>query len=845
MFSNLDSIPDNPYILSPKHRIQQIHRPELMKCTEIISRQQHKKPVWSDIQLVTKALMKLDIFNSRLVRQNINPKIIVERIIPFLNYEVFYATTPIIHYGQEATKLYVICQGSAKEFIGKSNYEIQKDLREQQQKKSQVLPIPVINTETEEIDSSPESSRKSPGRRTMKHSFCKDRILKGSQTQTLENQKAFVESVLRKSSKFATALTNLKTVIALNSAKSSARPAVSEKTFRRGALKGINAGDYETEREPNDYNFDGFRENRELYYHETVLKVKPARNIMEGQYFGFKFIPENVEPKPSAMVAWQDCYCLTIEVETLLRIIEEEKAVSAYKAELFSGIFPDNTKQSIINFAYFWRERNLVHNDPIFEEGDLSDSIFTLVSGEITFSKTVPLPPKEPGQREEPNSGSKPNKPSNHPKTTVIKVAKVCDGSFFGEEDFFLDQPRTLTATVTSTRAKILQLERKFYVQMVGNHVDMFEKIMSLSETKHTFKVERLENLNTISSGVKENKASEYSHLKGDIQLALMRPADPVPKFDGSSPKLKVYRNSKKHLSLHTNYKNIMNQIIEEHPVLMDFVTETKPIRHSPSKERATTEGSESARLPHRITATEPNEPKSWLPSFQRAQKKSTIPPKSGGFIPRESYHYERESHDPLSALFNHSYTKTQGDTSMSQQSPLISKFNPNSTSTYMMKTSHSISERSPLLSTRYKNINQEIRKCVKKLSEYATKNSPRANSKGKLEPIFINTGKSEYSKTAAGSGNFTDRSHRTSVKKTPLYSTGNEYLATTATSIPSQVLHEEKKSFTPFQEKPFNIETLDHGSNDEGDIREFTDDFFNFVKRKNRPVLKKIDMKD
>jgi len=51
------------------------------------------------VQQVTKALMKLDIFNTRLVRQNINPKIIVERLIPFLNYEVFYATTPIIHYG--------------------------------------------------------------------------------------------------------------------------------------------------------------------------------------------------------------------------------------------------------------------------------------------------------------------------------------------------------------------------------------------------------------------------------------------------------------------------------------------------------------------------------------------------------------------------------------------------------------------------------------------------------------------------------------------------------------------------------------------------------------------------
>jgi len=77
------------------------------------------------------------------------------------------------------------------------------------------------------------------------------------------------------------------------------------------------------------------------------------------------------------------------------------------------------------------------------------------------------LPPKEPGQREEP--GSAKTKSSNHPKTTIIKVAKVCDGSFFGEEDFFLDQARTLTATVTSIRAKVLQLDKKVNNSLIFN----------------------------------------------------------------------------------------------------------------------------------------------------------------------------------------------------------------------------------------------------------------------------------------------------------------------------------------------------------------------------------------
>ena len=115
-----------------------------------------------------------------------------------------------------------------------------------------------------------------------------------------------------------------------------------------------------------------------------MLKVKPSRTYNEGQYFGFKLTEHPTETKPTAMAAWTDCYCLTVEGETLLRIIEEEKAISAYKVELFNEIFPDHTKQAIINFSYFWKERNYTHNEPIFEQGDPSDCIYTLVSGEIT-----------------------------------------------------------------------------------------------------------------------------------------------------------------------------------------------------------------------------------------------------------------------------------------------------------------------------------------------------------------------------------------------------------------------------------------------------------------------------
>lgn len=381
---------------------------------------------------------------------------------------------------------------------------------------------------------------------------------------------------------------------------------------------------------------------------------------------------------------------------------------------------------------------------------------------------------------------------------------------------------------------------------MLANHQDMFEKIMNLSETKYNYNIERLENLNSITTnGIKEDKAQEYLHLKDDMQISLQRPADPLPKIEGSSPKLKVYRHNKKQLSTHTNYKNIMNEIHEEHPLLVNFLSDKKKNKHSLSKDRSqTTEECESAtissaRLPYKLSNTEPNEPRSWLPSFRRADKKGLMVPKSGS-LTRETKpsHQERDPYDPF-IVFNSSYIRTQTDTSISQQSPLLAKFTP-----IQAKISQPVSERSPLLSTKYKNINVEIRKCMKKLNANAIKISPRPSSKGKLEPIFINTGK-----TPASVGNITERGKGDtlklidSLKKIPLYTSGNDYIATTATSL--------TQSFRPFQEKSIAIQTLDDDDDDEDEhanqveiVDDVSDDLFNFVTRKPRPKLKKLEIK-
>ena len=91
------------------------------------------------------------------------------------------------------------------------------------------------------------------------------------------------------------------------------------------------------------------------------------------------------------------------------------------------------------------------------------------------------MPAKERNRKTETTSHS-PHRKLN-PGGIDLKVSKVCNDSFFGEEDFFNNHSRSLTASVCSTRARVLRLDRKvnLFVSSFSKYYKRIIKIFSLS----------------------------------------------------------------------------------------------------------------------------------------------------------------------------------------------------------------------------------------------------------------------------------------------------------------------------------------------------------------------------
>jgi len=76
----------------------------------------------------------------------------------------------------------------------------------------------------------------------------------------------------------------------------------------------------------------------------------------------------------------------------LYSVLENEKRLSGHKVELFSRIFPQQSKATVINFASYWEEENYQANHVIYNQGDVADSIYALISGEVTVIFPLVLP---------------------------------------------------------------------------------------------------------------------------------------------------------------------------------------------------------------------------------------------------------------------------------------------------------------------------------------------------------------------------------------------------------------------------------------------------------------------
>ena len=335
---------------------------------------QRRKP--EHTQHLLYCLLKLNIFCRPLISSALNKKTLIERIIPYLKLESYSAGTPIIHHSkrnlhytltfidQSANKLYIICSGRVKEYIPKDKYQIQKEARNYK-------PVPANNTlqTIGTLDEIPELEHS----KTTAFEPSSPKRLFGLLTLPIKGD----EDKLKRDTPGT--LTNLNQ----RRARRALVPACSLKDIPKDSKLGRESEVPFDNAELDENTLLVFRNNPDQYFAGDIPKVKFSRFCSLGDHFGLTSF-QGGKHRPSTILAAEDSFCITLLQENLNKAIEEEEALYGNKAEFFSSIFTEMSKASLLGFAVLWEEENYEMKDNIFRQGDPSQDIYVLISGEIT-----------------------------------------------------------------------------------------------------------------------------------------------------------------------------------------------------------------------------------------------------------------------------------------------------------------------------------------------------------------------------------------------------------------------------------------------------------------------------
>lgn len=495
-------------IVEPEEEMKPTHTPELNACLKIVEKP-HDARTPVEINHLVKRIIEMDIFD-KYVLENLDPKSVLTKLVPFFKYQQIPAGSPIFHYEHTADKFYIILKGKAREFEPKDIETIEKESRSHYRSdpisKNAVLSLP-------ELPENPTIGSMSALKNAPFQSLNSLEVLweEDAEQKDQEEAKDKASNALKKFRKMKAVLPFLKKMMD----QKTATQRITDYNYKKALRRQKSVQRTLSQEELPESQLDAFAEKLDesileefkrypkSYFIGGVLKVKFLRYLFAGDYCGLRALTEN-SLRNRAVLADEDCHCLVLAREDYLKIIEKERELNADKIEFFRKMFDKFETRRVMKFSLLWNCQTLNKGDTVFTQGEASDHLFALSHGDVvlsTISSDHTNSKKTFIGQELPFRIKK----KQEQQGSVIRVSTVCAGDIFGGENFFQGSNREFTATVSSVRAKIFRLPLESYQESQKQFWDMFKELKSIMSLKVKWNKERLEELSNKQSLTQSN----------------------------------------------------------------------------------------------------------------------------------------------------------------------------------------------------------------------------------------------------------------------------------------------------------------------------------------------------
>ena len=266
----------------------------------------------------------------------------------------------------------------------------------------------------------------------------------------------------------------------------------------------------------------------------------------------------------------------------------------------------------------------------------------------------------------------------------------------------------------------------------------MIQQIKEKSFSKQVWNVGRVDDLKMKNDRGRDTAVKDYVDLKEKMHN-LLRPEGLPPKPDITSPKLKIFGTSKqkKSPSNYSNMRNLVNEIAQNHPNLVEFVREL-PV-HKACKTKINVCEEDSLKAIPSLNGTSPSklilkETDSFKDPIPSSKKLTIIIPNKGKpspSIPLQNLKTSPDLYQPSTEYFelpqsyNIHQTRNSTDISHFSQTARTLDFSASILNNNMAATSRDFPS-----AHRFKNRSLEVRRYIKRIEETFAQETPNQNEK-------------------------------------------------------------------------------------------------------------------
>ena len=233
-----------------------------------------------------------------------------------------------------------------------------------------------------------------------------------------------------------------------------------------------------------------YLENPEKYFENGVFKFHFTGELKRGQIFGEVGLLMK-KTRSATVICKEDCEFAVLNYDDFKKILQNverrniENKVDFFKESLFKGIPSD----VVIRLSLLFRKKKYFQGNVIYGEGDNANEMYLIKKGEVEILKKVK--DKSDGKETSINDyiwkfrKSNENRVQSLKYLTIsvtiiynpyiiiniyiyiyIKISKLSNGQYFGEEDLLKNQLRSTTAISVSSKLTVFAISKQVYLNL-------------------------------------------------------------------------------------------------------------------------------------------------------------------------------------------------------------------------------------------------------------------------------------------------------------------------------------------------------------------------------------------